>query len=144
MGHVYAEIELINAEDLTLARKYIIGTEGVRKMNVRALVDTGALMLCINESIQAQMQFPVIGTKQAQLANGHVIEVPLVGYVDVRFKNRDVSCRAMVLPGDAEVLLGSIALEEMDVLIDPQRQELIVNPEHPYMAQLKLKSYLRA
>ena len=45
----------------------------------------------------------------------------------------------MVLPGDSEPLLGAIPLEEMDVLIDPLRQELIVNPEHPDMAVLKMK-----
>jgi hypothetical protein len=27
----------------------------------------------------------------------------------------------------------------MDVLIHPQRQELIVNPDHPYFAQMTLK-----
>jgi hypothetical protein len=45
----------------------------------------------------------------------------------------------MVLPGDCEPLLGAIPLEDMDVLIDPQRQELIVNPDHPYFAQMTLK-----
>ncbi len=45
----------------------------------------------------------------------------------------------MVLPGDSEPLLGAIPLEEMDVLIHPLRQELIVNPEHPDMAVLKMK-----
>jgi len=45
----------------------------------------------------------------------------------------------MVLPGDAEVLLGAIPMEDMDVLIHPLRQELIVNPEHPYFAVTKLK-----
>jgi hypothetical protein len=45
----------------------------------------------------------------------------------------------MVLPGDAEPLLGAIPMEEMDVLIHPLRNELMVNPEHPYYAQLKVK-----
>jgi len=27
----------------------------------------------------------------------------------------------------------------MDILIHPLRQELIVNPEHPYFAQMKMK-----
>ena len=54
-------------------------------------------------------------------------------------KNRQSTCRAMVLPGDNEPLLGSIPMEDMDVLIHPQRQELIVNPEHPYFAQMKMK-----
>jgi hypothetical protein len=45
----------------------------------------------------------------------------------------------MVLPGDAEILLGAIPTEDMDVLIDPKQQKLIVNPEHPYIAQKHLK-----
>ncbi len=39
----------------------------------------------------------------------------------------------MVLPGDAEPLLGAIPREEMDVLIHPLRNELMVNPEHAYL-----------
>jgi len=45
----------------------------------------------------------------------------------------------MVLKGDCEPLLGAISMKEMGVLIHPQRQELIVNPKHPYCAQLSLK-----
>jgi len=45
----------------------------------------------------------------------------------------------MVLPGDNEPLPGAIPLEDMDVLIHPQLQELIVNPDHPYFAQIKIK-----
>jgi hypothetical protein len=68
-----------------------------------------------------------------------VIACDVVDNVQVRFKNRATTCRAMVLPGDNEPLLGAIPLEDMDVLIHPLRQELIVNPEHPYFAQMKLK-----
>ena len=57
----------------------------------------------------------------------------VVGPVILKFMNRTTSCLAMVLPGDSEPLLGAIPLEDMDVLIHPQRQELIVNPDHPYM-----------
>ena len=45
----------------------------------------------------------------------------------------------MVLSGDNEPLPGAIPLEDMDVLIHPLREELIVNPDHPYYAQMKLK-----
>jgi hypothetical protein len=64
-------------------------------------------------------------------------------FVELRFKNRRSYCSAMVLPGNSEVLLGVIPLEDMDVLIDPLRQELIVNPDHPYFAQMKLKGIPR-
>ena len=144
MGYVYAELELVNENDTALAKAHVIGQEEVRKITVNALVDTGAVSMCINETVQGQMKFPVIGVRKAQMANHHIIEVPLVSFVGVHFKNRYALCSAMVLPGDSEIFLGSIPLEEMDVLIHPQRQELIVNPEHPYFAQLKVKSYQRA
>ena len=36
----------------------------------------------------------------------------------------------MVLPGDNEVLLGAIPMEDLDVVINPRRQELELHPEH--------------
>lgn len=141
MGLVYAEITLINGEDLILAKRHIIGKEEVKQMNVSMLVDSGAYMLAINESIQEQLKLPVIEKRKAQMANGSIEEYDVVGPVEVRFKNRQSTCRAMVLPGDNEPLLGAIPKEDMDVLIHPLRQELMVNPDHPYFAQMKMKGF---
>lgn len=138
MGAIYADIELINNDDLALARRFYIGDDEVRKMPVNIRVDTGADMLCINESIQEQLQFPIMEKRKAQLANGSIVECDVVSSVELQFKNRRSICNAMVLPGDAEPLLGCIPLEDMDVLIHPLRQELIVNPDHPYFAQMKI------
>jgi clan AA aspartic protease len=139
MRLIYAEIELINGGDLVLAERNVIGEEEVKRMYVTALVDSGALMLCINENIQEQLQFPVDEKRKAETSDGRIVECDVVKNVELRFKNRKTTCRAMVLPGNSEPLLGAIPLEDMDVLIHPQRQELIVNPEHPYFAQMKLK-----
>jgi clan AA aspartic protease len=139
MGLVYADIELINGDDMVLARKHHIGEEDIKRMHVNMLVDSGAYNLCINESIQEQMQFLVVEKRKAETADGRIVELDVVDNVQLRFKNRATTCRAMVLPGNSEPLLGAIPLEDMDVLIHPQRQELIVNPEHPYFAQMKLK-----
>ena len=139
MGLIYADIELINGYDLENARRNIIGEDEVKRMHVNALVDSGALMLCINEEIQQQLQFPVGEKRKTETSDGRILECDVVKGVELRFKNRKTTCRAMVLPGNSEPLLGAIPLEDMDVLIHPQRQELIVNPEHPYFAQMKLK-----
>lgn len=113
-------------------------------MNVNILVDTGAYNICINESIQEQLDLPFIEKRKAQLANratnrDHIEEYNVVGPIVLKFKNRRTVCNAMVLQGDSEPLLGAIPLEDMDVLVHPARQELIVNPDHPYYAQMKLK-----
>lgn len=139
MGLVYADIELINGDDLALARRHIIGEDEVKRLHVNMLVDTGSYMLAINETIKEQLQLPVVEMRKAQTATGHIVECEVVAPVELRFKNRATTCRAIVLPGDAEPLLGAIPLEDMDVLIHPLRQELIVNPEHPYFAQMKMK-----
>lgn len=139
MGLVYADITLINGEDLVLARRSIIGEELIKQMTITRLIDTGSGYMCINETIKEQLQLATIEKRKGQLANGVVVEYELVGPIEVKFKNRRCNLDAMVLPGDSEPLLGSIPLEDMDVLIHPYRQELIVNPEHPYFAQMKLK-----
>ncbi|MFN8337766.1 MAG: clan AA aspartic protease [Saprospiraceae bacterium] len=139
MGLVYAEIELINNGDLEMVRRNLMDQDEVKRMTVSALVDTGSYMLCINESIQEQLQLPVVEKRKAETADGRIVELDVVTNVELKFKNRRTLCNAMVLQGDSEVLLGAIPLEDMDVLVHPLRQELIVNPEHPYFAQMKLK-----
>jgi clan AA aspartic protease len=139
MGLVYADIELINAGDLAMARRHIIGEEEIKRMTVNMLVDTGSVYMCINETVQEQLQLSVVEKRKGQLADGSVVEYDVVGPIEVRFKNRRCVVDAMVIPGDNELLLGAIPLEDMDILIHPYRRELIVNPDHPYFAQMKLK-----
>jgi clan AA aspartic protease len=136
---ISAEIQLINGEDLVLARRNFIGEDEIKSMYVNMLVDTGSVYMCINENIQEQLQLPVLEQRKGQLANGHIVEYDVVGPLEVKFKNRRCSVNAMVLPGDNEPLLGAIPLEDMDVLVHPYRQELVVNPDHPCFAQMKLK-----
>ncbi len=139
MGLVYADIELINAVDIELAKRHVIGEDEIKRIKLSMLVDSGAYMMAINETIQQQLDLPLIEKRKVQLASGEVAEYDVAGPVRVHFSNRTAICNAFVLSGDTEPLLGAIPMEEMDVLIHPQRQELIVNPEHPNYAQLKMK-----
>jgi clan AA aspartic protease len=120
MDIVYAAIELINSDDIALARRKIIGEDEIKRMPVTMLVDTGAYNLCINETIQEQLNLPFIEKRKAQMTNGQIEEFDIVGPVVLKFKNRRSVCNALVLPGDNEPLLGSIPLEDLDVLIHPK------------------------
>ncbi len=139
MGLVYADIELISGDDVVLHRHGFLTADKIKRITISALVDSGAYMLVINERIKDQLDLAVIETQVFRLANETEIKAEVVGPVEVRFENRSTSVRAAVLPGDVEVLLGSIPMEDMDVVIDPKRQRLIVNPESPYIATKHLK-----
>lgn len=139
VGLVYAEIDLSNAGDVYNFRQGLIAEDKVKKVTLKALVDSGAINLSINETVRGQLGLPFIEKQFATLADETLIEVDVVGPIEVRFQNRRTSVDAIVLPGDSEVLLGAIPMEDMDVLIDPRQQKLVVNPKHPYVATKHLK-----
>jgi len=139
MGHVYADITLENCIDAALARQGGIPLEKVRKVGVRALVDSGAMTLTINGDIARQLGLEVQKRQEVVLADGSFRKCDYAGPVYIHFENRIACCLALILPGADEVLLGVIPLEEMDVIIDPINQKLAVHPERPLMAQMKVK-----
>ena len=96
---------------------------------VPALVDTGALHLCLPEHIAIQLDLKALEEREVTLANGHRIKVPYCGPVEIRFKNRRCFTGAMVM-GD-EPLVGAIPMEDMDLVVLPARQRVDVNPDSP-------------
>jgi clan AA aspartic protease len=139
MGIIKADIELVNPSDIVLAESGHLSENNIRKVEITALVDTGAYMLCINEEIQAQLGLRHMDVESLELADGSIIKAEVVGPVIINFKNRNTACRAVVLPGKSEPLLGVIPMEDMDVVIVPLKQTIDVNPAHPNMAQKILK-----
>jgi clan AA aspartic protease len=113
--------------------------EDVKKLSVTALVDSGAMTLIINEAIAEQLELDVQEQLEVTLADGSRRKCDYVGPVSIRFANRYSSCNALVIPGADEVLLGVIPIEEMDVIIDPRTQQLVVHPDRPLMAGMKAK-----
>ena len=125
MGFVYAEITLKNVADEANSRAGVIKSEMIRTATVTALVDTGARTLVINEELQQQLGLGVIGTKQATLANNKKETVKIVEPVEVHWKNRHMVCRPMVASGSGTILLGAIPLEDMDLIVDPGKEEVV-------------------
>lgn len=139
MGLVYAEVELINEKDIFLYEEKYTTKEKIRSLNCRMNVDSGAYMMAINEITKKQLGLEPLRRQLAQLANGDVIELEVVGPIRVNFENRTCTVDAYVIPGEAEMLLGAIPMEYMDVLIHPKENRLIVNPAHPTMPQLAMR-----
>lgn len=135
MGMVHANIEIINAADLELADRMQIGEEEIRRVEISCLVDSGAVMLTINEDIRETLGLRIKDHRPSQLADGRRIMLPVAGPVEVRFEGRFCTTNALVLPDDNEPLLGAIPMEEMDLWINPNRGMLTpIHPEGPVMS----------
>jgi clan AA aspartic protease len=129
----------LNAGEIYAANMGYIDEDQVKKLKAKLLVDSGAYMLAINENAKIQLNLPKVDEQIGELANGTLQKMDVVGPVEVRFKNRSTTCRAVVLPGDSGMLLGAIPMEDMDLIIDPRKKTLSVNPESPYIAKKSLK-----
>ena len=128
MGNVYAEITIKNGGDVTNVGRGIVPAEDVRSITVTALVDTGATSIIIPEDMRQKLGLSVVGTRTANLAGGAKMECKITEPVLICWKDREVSCNAIALPGGKVVLLGVIPLEFMDLVVDTKRRELV--PAH--------------
>ena len=121
MGLVTAKLQLSNPREPSLA-----------PLEVAALADTGSVFLCIPEHVRLQLRLKVLETREVKRADGSRATFPYVGPLAVRFKNRTGFMGALVL-GD-EVLLGAVAMEEMDLVVNPRDRSVDVNPDSPNIA----------
>ena len=140
MGYVYAEIQLTNEGDVELNYRGLLPEDQIRRVTTTALVDTGAWDLVINEEVQQQLNLRFLERRTVRMADETLMELDVVGPIEVRFENKRAIVEAVILPGTSEVLLGAYPMEGLDVMIDPKGERLLVNPPWPNNP----KAYIRA
>ena len=127
MGHVFADIVLSNPRQTDLS-----------PISVKALADTGALMLCIPEHLALQLRLETESVREVSVADGRCMNVPYVGPIKVSFGTRFCYVGALVL-GD-EVLLGAVPMEDMDLVVNPSRRAVTVDPMSPNIPHARVKA----
>lgn len=118
MGITYADLRLAND-----------ARDDLEEIDACAIVDTGALHLCIPEHIAMQLQLRARSQREVQTADGKSHMVDYVSPVRISLLNRECVTGALVLGN--QVLLGAIPMEDMDLIIEPARMRVRVNPLSP-------------
>lgn len=126
MKPIYADIELSNPKNGTL-----------KPVSAKALVDTGAMTICIPEHIAVQLRLEEIDKREVTTADEKSHVVPYVGPVQVRFENRTCFTGALVIGNS--VLMGAVPMEDMDLVISPSGQSISVNPKSPNIPSAVVK-----
>jgi clan AA aspartic protease len=99
---------------------------------VEAIADTAAMHTRVPQHIAIQLGLEQHDQKEVTIADGTRHIVPYVGPIEIRFKNR-VGLGGTLVVGD-QVLLGAIAMEDMDMVVSPKDRRIDVNPENPNIA----------
>ena len=115
------DITLKNGADVVDARRGRIKADEVRQMTVKAIVDTGAWTLVINEETRAKLGLDDAGYGEATLADGQEGEFPMAGPLEVWWEKRHIVMDALVLPNAPDVLLGAWVLEGLDLTVNCKR-----------------------
>lgn len=139
MGYVHAEIELTNHGDLEMNYRGLLPENEIKRVTTRALVDTGAWDLVINEDVQKQLNLRLIERRTVKMADETLLDVDVVGPIEVRFENKRTLAEAVVLPDTSEVLLGAYPLQGLDAFIDAKRERLLVHPDSPDNPKSKIR-----
>jgi predicted aspartyl protease len=125
MGRVVGKVELVNHVDAIKAKSGILPPENVRRVQIDAIVDTGASHLVIPQSVADALGVPVIGQTTVRYAGQRQAAKPIVSDVEVHVLARDGVFKAIVEPDRKDVLLGAIVLEDMDFIVDCRTQTLV-------------------
>jgi clan AA aspartic protease len=129
MGRVIVQVTVENAEDRRKANRGDIRPEQVRRVELDALVDSGATFLCLPESTVHQLGLYFDRKREARTVTG---TVALNIYTGARIEVQGRACtvEVMALPEGRQPLLGQIPLETLDWWIDTKNHRLVGNPEH--------------
>ena len=131
IGPVYAEIELLNFTDIVLNHHGYQSDKDIRRIKLRALVNSSATDLVINNEIKDLLDVRVLEKRTVRLPDDTLREVEIVGPIEIRFENHSAYAGAMVLPDAEEVLLGRLPFAGLHVFIDKQSKQLLVIPYRP-------------
>ena len=129
MGQVHVQVVLTNHRETVMARLGHLPTSEVHRIEIEALVDTGAMRSVLPPAVADELELLRLGRTVARYADGRLEEVDTTEGFYIALLGREALEDAMVL-GD-RVLLGVTALEKMDLLVDCSQKRVIPNPENP-------------
>jgi predicted aspartyl protease len=130
MGRVLVEARIENVRDAWEVESGQRSPADARAVAVRdALVDTGATFVSLPSRLIQQLGLRKLRERTLRTAAGPKLAA-MYDAVRLRVQDRDCLMEVVELDDDAPVLIGQLALEAMDFVVDCPGQRLIGNPAH--------------
>jgi predicted aspartyl protease len=133
MGMIKKKVKITNYADIVRSKDGAIPAGKIRSVQVEAIIDSGARMLCLPADLVETLGLEKIDKKTVRYANGEKDIKEIGSTVTLELMDRKTSCHVLIEKTGAPILVGQIPLEDLDLLIDMAKEDLVVNPESPYM-----------
>jgi predicted aspartyl protease len=125
VGRFSVEFEVANHEDMVLAKHRVMKPEQVRRQVISGVVDCGAAMLVLPQGVVKRLGLPVGDKVKVRYADGRRAQRQEAEGAHIQLLGRHGTFSAVIEPKRKDALIGAIVLEQLDLLVDSQRQRLI-------------------
>ena len=126
MGRIVTKIKVENLMDVLLAEKGDLFPEQVRSIEIDALVDTGATLLCLLSKTIADLGLSFLGTRTVTTATGS-IERRVFRGAQLSIMSRTCTVDVMELEDEIPALVGYVPLENLDLQPDVKNRAFVPN-----------------
>ena len=125
VGRVAEKIRLTNVFD------------PAKTVEIEALIDTGAMSLALPQNVVDELGLRKFREATVRYANNKREVKSIYGVVTAEIKGRAGEFDVLAEPEGAQPLVGQILLEQLDLIVDPARRNVIVNPRSPDMPMVE-------
>ena len=130
MSEIVVDIDLVNTTDRDQAEHRLIASDPVRRARIQVVADTGAVSMAIPEDVVSDLGLPIIDYAST-------VTLAIAGSLGLQIQGRAMDTDCLVVPPDAEALVGVVAMERMDLIPDPWTQTLSPRPESSNLPLLR-------
>jgi len=124
VGHVKVRAAFYNGVDYTRWVGGELPEGAVRKVEVEALVDTGATYPALPRDLVRELGLAFLREVEGEVAEG-VAKLKLYGFAIAQIEDRIAACPVVERPEGATPVVGVVALEQMGFRVDPATGKLV-------------------
>ena len=125
-GQFCVTVDLANELDIGASELRRIPPEKIRRVQLSAVVNSGAPRLVIPASVAEELGLPLAAMKALRrYPDGRTAIRPITEYVRLSYGGRSSVFNAVVDAECRQPLMGAIVLEELDFLVDAANGQLV-------------------
>jgi len=124
VGHIWVKAVFYNGRDYI---EWVSGRRAepaVRRVEVEALIDTGATYPALPIDLIERLDLTLLGEVDGEVAGG-VAKLRLYGFTVVQIEDRIAGCPVIEKPRGTTPVIGVVALEQMGFRVDPVTGKLV-------------------